>query len=167
MTEPEHPFEPPAAADGRGSPEPEARTWLQPRLVLLGVLVSFLAELVVTAGAAIAYIGTRYSDLLEEPELIFWQIMDSPFLRMVSALSGLPATMLGGFVAARKALARPRAHAVLVAVVYATLLTLVAELLLARTADSGSDYVAYATTVSGTIVGGLLGGVFAARGRRG
>ena len=126
-----------------------------------------MAELLVTAGAAVAYIGALYSDLLSQPEMIFWQVMGSPFLRMVSSLSGLPSTMLGGYITARKVTARPRSHAVLVAVLYAGMLTAVAELVLSRSADSSADYISYAATVSGTIVGGLLGGVFAARGRRG
>ncbi len=113
------------------------------------------------------YIGVLYSDLLAQPEVIFWQVMGSPFLRMVSSLSGLPSTMLGSYVTARKVIARPRAHAVLVAVLYAAILTIVAQLFLSRSADSSADYIAYATTLSGTVVGGLLGGVFAARGRRG
>lgn len=161
------PYQPPAAElgptrSGDGGPKPVQLGW-----VMLGVLVSFLAELTVTAGAAAAYIGVLYPELVREPEAIFWQVADSPFLRMVSALSGLPSTMLGGFVAARKAVSRPRAHAVLVAITYASLLALVARLLLAWGEDGDTDYVTYAATLTGTLVGGFLGGLFAARGRPG
>jgi uncharacterized membrane protein len=162
-----HPFEAPVADRDPESPLPGAPPRLQLKLVLLGVLLSFLTELAITAGTALIYIGVLFSDQLDQPELIFWQVTGSPFLRMVSALSGLPSTMLGGYVAARKAQSRPRSHGVLVAALYAGILTAVAELVLSRSADSSSDYIAYASTISGTIVGGLLGGLFAARGRKG
>lgn len=160
------PYEPPAAQGDppQGEDEPGR---LQVRRVLLGVLVSFMAELVITATAAGAYIGMVHTELLRDPELVLWRVMDSPFLRMVGAMSGLPATMLGGFVAARGARARPRAHAVAVAVSYAALLTLVAELLLTTSDSEGAEHLTYAATVSGTLVGGFLGGLFAARGRPG
>lgn len=162
-----HPFETPSSegVDSAASPEPSPK--LQLTLVLIGVIISFGAELLITAGAAALYIAAIYSELSAQPELIFWQVTGSPFLRMVSALSGLPSTMLGGYVTARKVTSRPRAHAVLVAILYAGMLTAVAELVITRDADTSSDYVAYASTLSGVIVGGLLGGLFAARGRRG
>lgn len=162
-----HPFESPHSDHVSNSVEPEPKPRLQLTLVLIGVIISFIAELSLTAGAAVVYIGAVYSDLLAQPELIFWQVMGSPFLRMVSSMSGLPATMLGGYLTARKVRSRPRSHAVLVALLYAGMLTAVAELVLSREADSAADYLSYAGTITGTVVGGLLGGLFAARGRKG